>query len=174
MKKNAAKWIMGNIPAFCNVQDRKVISQVLIDYDQETKDFFRWKVEYTQQEIKELINSKSGIDFGDIIDLIPVSRGESARLIKLKIKGTKKEIIIGKELEIRRILSKTHLYSSAFIVGKSDYVDGIPQKFVLNGAGWGHGVGFCQIGAAFMASKGYQFDEILSHYFTGIRLKKIY
>jgi SpoIID/LytB domain protein len=173
-ERNAAKWIMGYASAFCNVQDRKVISQVLIDYDQETKDFFRWKVEYTQAELRELINSKTGIDFGNIIDLIPVERGDSARLIKLKIKGSNRELIFGKELEIRRILSKTHLYSSAFIVQKSEYIDEVPQKFIIYGAGWGHGVGFCQIGAAYMASKGYQFDEILFHYFTEIKLKKIY
>jgi stage II sporulation protein D len=173
-ENNALKWIKGNIASFCNVNDRKIISQVLIDYDQETKDFFRWKVEYTQEELRELISSKTLIDFGDIIDLEPIERGDSARIVKLKIKGTKREIIFGKELEIRRILSTTHLYSSAFIAEKHNIVEGIPQNFTLFGAGWGHGVGLCQIGAAFMASKGYQFDEILFHYFKGTRLKKIY
>jgi Sporulation protein and related proteins len=114
------------------------------------------------------------MDFGDIIDLIPIERGNSARLIKLKIVGTKKTFIIGKELEIRRVLSPTHLYSSAFYVEKQEVIDGIPQKFVLYGAGWGHGVGLCQIGAAVMAEKGYQFDEILTHYFPNAVLKKIY
>ena len=171
---NAVRWIKGNVPAFCNIQDAKILSQVLVDYDQETKQFYRWKVDYTQQEIQELINTKTQMEFGDIIDLIPVERGDSSRIIKLKIKGTKKEFIFGKELEIRRILSKTHLYSSAFIVEKNEYVNEVPQKFTLYGAGWGHGVGLCQIGAAYMASKGYQFDEILFHYFTGISLKKIY
>ena len=173
-EKNAVKWIKGNAPAFCNIHDAKILSQVLVDYDQETKEFYRWKVEYSQQELQELINSKTQMEFGDIIDLTPLERGDSARIIKLKIKGTKKEFIFGKELEIRRILSKTHLYSSAFVVEKSDVVNDVPQKFTLYGAGWGHGVGLCQIGAAYMASKGYQFDEILFHYFTGIRLKKIY
>lgn len=173
-ENNVSKWINGNAPSFCNLTDRKIISQVLIDFDQETKDFYRWKVEYTQSEIKELINSKTQIDFGNIIDLIPIERGESARIIKLKIKGTKKELTFGKELEIRRILSKTHLYSSAIIIEKGEIENEIPQKFIIYGAGWGHGVGLCQIGAAFMASKGYQFDEILFHYFTGIKLKKIY
>ena len=171
---NASKWIKGNVPSFCNLTDKKIISQVLNDFDQETKDFYRWKVEYTQEELGELIYSKTKIDFGKIIDLVPIERGDSARIIKLKIKGTKKELTFGKELEIRRILSKTHLYSSAFIVEKGNIVTDVPQTFTIYGAGWGHGVGLCQIGAAYMASKGYQFDEILFHYFTGTKLKKLY
>jgi SpoIID/LytB domain protein len=173
-ERNAIIWIKGNAPAFCSIHDTKILSQVLVNYDQETRDFYRWKVEYTQQEIKDLINSKTQMDFGNIIDLTPLERGDSARIIRLKIKGTKKEFVFGKELEIRRILSKTHLYSAAFVVEKSEYINDIPQKFTIYGAGWGHGVGLCQIGAAYMASKGYQFDEILFHYFTDIRLKKIY
>jgi stage II sporulation protein D len=171
---NASKWIKGNVPSFCNVNDRKILSQVLIDYDQETKDFYRWKVEYSQEELKDLIKLKTQIDFGDIVDLEPMERGKSARIVKLRIRGTKKEILIGKELEIRRILSNTHLYSSAFIVEKVNIENGVPHKFIIYGAGWGHGVGLCQIGAAFMASKGYQFDEILFHYFSKTRLRKIY
>lgn len=173
-EKNADKWIRSNPPAFCNTQDQKVLSQVLLDYDQKTVDFYRWKVEYSQSEISKLIMEKSGIDFGDIIDLIPVERGYSARLIKLKIVGSKKTLTVGKELEIRRILSTSHLYSSAFVVDKFDIVNGIPGKFVLTGAGWGHGVGLCQIGAAVMGELGYSFDEILLHYFKGSKLKKIY
>jgi stage II sporulation protein D len=171
---NASRWIKGNVPSFCNITDRKIISQVLNDFDQETKDFFRWKVEYTQEELRVLINSKTQMDFGDINDLIPIERGESSRIIKLKITGSKKELTIGKELEIRRILSKTHLYSSAFVVEKGEVENGIPKNFTIYGAGWGHGVGFCQIGGAYMASKGYQFDEILFHYFTDTKLKKLY
>jgi SpoIID/LytB domain protein len=171
---NAEKWIRSNPPAFCNTTDSKILSQVLNDYDQTTVDFYRWKVEYTQTQIAELINSKSGIDFGDIIDLIPIERGQSARLIKLKIVGSKKTFTIGKELEIRRILSKSHLYSSAFVVDKEEIAGGVPQKFILTGAGWGHGVGLCQIGAAVMGEMGYKFDEILVHYFKGAKLKKIY
>ena len=173
-ESNARKWIKGNPPAFCNTKDKKILSQVLLDYDQETTDFYRWKVEYPQQEISEIIKTKSGIDFGEIIDLVPIERGHSARLIKLKIIGTKKTLIIGKELEIRRTLSLSHLYSSAFIVEKDDIQNGVPQKFILTGAGWGHGVGLCQIGAAVMAAKGFQFDEILLHYFSNAILKKIY
>ena len=169
---NSEKWISGNPASYCNTSDRKILSHILVDYDRETKDFFRWKVEYTQDELSSLIRGKSGIDFGSIIDLIPVERGESARLVKLKIVGTIKTITIGKELEIRRLLSKTHLYSSAFIVKKIR--KNIPEKFILYGAGWGHGVGLCQIGAAVMAEMGYNFDEILLRYFKNSELKKIY
>jgi stage II sporulation protein D len=173
-EKNAEKWILGNPSAFCNTQDVKILNQVLLDYDQETKDFYRWRVEYTQSQISDLIQRKSGFDFGMIKDLVPVERGFSSRIIKLKIAGTKKTLTIGKELEIRRTLSESHLYSSAFIVEKFGELDGVPEKFLLHGAGWGHGVGLCQIGAAVMAEQGYQFDEILVHYFKDAKLKKIY
>jgi len=173
-ERNARKWILSSPPAFCNTVDKQVLSQVLLDYDQETTDFYRWKVEYTQSELSELIKEKSGIDFGDILDFIPVQRGASARLIKLKVVGTKKTMIIGKELEIRKLLSKTHLYSSAIVFDKLDEIEGVPQKFVLHGAGWGHGAGLCQIGAALMAQSGFFFDEILSHYYKNSTLKKNY
>lgn len=173
-EKSAVKWIKGNPSAFCNTTDEKILSQILVDYDRETKNFFRWKVEYTQEQLSELIKKKSGIDFGKIKDLVPVERGLSGRLIKLKIIGTKKEMIIGKELEIRRTLSESHLYSSAFYVETRDLKEGIPNKFILYGAGWGHGVGLCQIGAAVMGAKGYMFDEILLHYFKGARIERIY
>ncbi|MCX6150883.1 MAG: SpoIID/LytB domain-containing protein [Ignavibacteriales bacterium] len=171
---NARKWIISNPSAFCNTKDEKILAQVLPNFDQKTTDFYRWKVEYTQQELSDLIKEKSGIDFGFIVDLIPVERGYSARLIKLKIVGTKKTLTIGKELEIRRTLSKSHLYSAAFVVDKENLVEDIPQKFILNGAGWGHGVGLCQIGAAVMGQMGYKFDEILLHYFPGAHIKKLY
>ncbi len=171
---NAAKWIEGNPSAYCNTEDDKILSQILIDYDRETKDFFRWKVTYSQSEISEIISKNSGINFGEIIDLIPVERGNSSRLIKLKITGTKKELIVGKELEIRRLLSLTHLYSSAIVIEKQNIENNIPGKFVIYGAGWGHGVGLCQIGAAVMAERGHSFDEILLHYFHNARLNKIY
>lgn len=172
-KEDAAeKWIMGNPEAFCNSSDKKVLKQVLNDYDQETNDFFRWKVTYAQNELSELVKMRSGIDFGQITDLIPVERGESGRLIRLKIAGTLKTMIIGKELEIRKYLSKSHLYSSAFIVEMKE-IDG-QIFFTLNGAGWGHGVGLCQIGAAVMGDKGYSYDQILSHYFKGAGLERKY
>ncbi len=171
---NAKRWIKGKPSSFCNTNDRKTLSQVLLDYDQETVDFYRWEIEYSQQELSELIKKNTGIDFGNILDLVPISRGYSSRLIKLKIVGSKKTLIIGKELEIRKVLSETHLYSSAIYIEKSEIKDGVPQKFVIYGAGWGHGVGLCQIGAALMAEKGYMFDEILSHYFKQASLKKVY
>lgn len=173
-EKAAIKWIRSSPSAYCNTTDEEILSQVLVDYDRKTTDFFRWKVEYTQKEISELINSKSGYDFGDILNLIPVERGHSGRLIKLKIVGSKKTLIVGKELVIRKILSKSHLYSSAFVVDIEEVVDDIPQKFVLTGAGWGHGVGLCQIGAAVMGEKGFSFDVILLHYFKGALIKRYF
>jgi SpoIID/LytB domain protein len=173
-EKNAEKWIKGNPPAYCNTRDEKILSQVLIDYDLETTDFFRWKIEYSQDEIAALISKNSGSEFGEIVDLIPLERGDSSRLIRLKVVGSKKELIIGKELEIRRLLSLTHLYSSAIVIEKQNIDNNIPGKFVIYGAGWGHGVGLCQIGAAVMAEKGHSFDEILLHYFHNARLNKIY
>lgn len=174
LEKNAIKWIKNSPPAFCNTFNKKILDQVLNNYDRKTTDFYRWKIEFTQEEISETIKTKSGIDFGNIIDLVPIERGYSGRLIKLKIIGSKKSLVIGKELEIRKILSKTHLYSSAFVVEKENIVNGIPQKFILFGAGWGHGVGLCQIGAAVMGEQGYQFDEILLHYFKNAQIKRIY
>ena len=161
----AEKWIKSNPQSFCNTTNQKILSTVLVNFDQSTENFFRWKVEYSQEELSQLIKTKSEIDFGDIIDLIPLERGNSARIIKLKIVGSIKTMVIGKELEIRKTLSQTHLYSSAFIVSKENIINGVPQKFILTGAGWGHGVGLCQIGAAVMGELGYNFDEILSHYF---------
>lgn len=174
VEQNAEKWIRTSPDAFCNTVDKKVLSQVLNDYDQETVDFYRWKVTYTQEEISALINRKTGFDFGQIIHLIPLERGYSGRIIKLQIVGTKKKLVVGKELEIRKTLSNSHLYSSAFVVDRFDFVDQIPGKFVLTGAGWGHGVGLCQIGAAMMGEKGYPYKEILMHYFVGAELKKMY
>jgi SpoIID/LytB domain protein len=170
--RNAEKWILGNPEAFCNTSDKKVLTQVLNDYDRETNDFFRWKVKYTQAELSELIKTRTEIDFGVVTGLIPLERGESGRIKRLQINGTKKSMIIGKELEIRKALSKTHLYSSCFIV--ENVSEGDKSWFVLQGAGWGHGVGLCQIGAAVMGSKGYSYREILDHYFRGSVLEKKY
>jgi len=161
--------------AFCNTTDPKILSQVLIDFDRKTTNFYRWKVEYSQQELSVLIAKKSGIDFGEIVDLIPLERGSSGRIIQLKIKGTNRKIIVGKELEIRKWLSESHLYSSAFVVEKLfEGNSKIPYRFILRGAGWGHGVGMCQIGAAVMSRKGYSSTQILEHYFTGSSIKSIY
>lgn len=174
VEKDAQKWIRSNPPAFCNTNDKKVLAQILPDFDQETTDFYRWKVVYSQEKIRSLIERRLTHTLGDIIDLVPIQRGPSSRLIKLKIVGSEKSITIGKELEIRKLLSDSHLYSSAFVIDKADVVNGVPQQFTLFGAGWGHGVGLCQIGAAVMAERGYQFDNILSHYYPNAELKKIY
>lgn len=174
-EENAAHWIMSYPKAHCNTNDKNILTQVLNNYDQETSDFYRWKIEYTQEQISQLIKERSGIDFGQIIDLQPIARGTSGRLYKMKIVGSKRSLIIGKELEIRRTLSKSHLYSSAFIVERHNISDnGIPQKFVLRGAGWGHGVGLCQIGAAVMGEKGYSYRQILFHYFKNATITKLY
>ncbi len=173
-EENAARWIQSSPGAFCNTSDSAILSQVLNNYDLETTDFYRWKIEYSQQELAALIFERSGFDFGEIIDLMPIERGKSGRLVKLKVVGSKKSLTIGKELEIRRILSRSHLYSSAFVVDKQNYINAIPQTFILTGAGWGHGVGLCQIGAAVMGEKGYRYDEILYHYFSGATIEKKY
>ena len=175
VEADADRWIRSNPESFCNTHDAKVLSQVLNNYDQETSDFYRWRVEYTQEQLQMLITEKLEIDFGHIIDLIPMERGTSGRLSKLKIIGDRKTLVIGKELEIRRALSKTHLYSSAFVVDALDRNEqGIPQRFVLIGAGWGHGVGLCQIGAAVMGERGYNYNEILLHYYKGATIEQIY
>jgi len=177
IEENAQAWILGNPPAYCNTQDKYTLSQVLNDYDRETHNFYRWKVSITQLEIKALLLRKVDIDVGNVLDLIPVERGVSGRLIRLKIVGDKKTIVIGKELEIRKALSESHLYSSAFVVEKlfaTDEKSDTTEAFILRGAGWGHGVGLCQIGAAMMGAKGFSYKEILTHYFPYAELKKIY
>lgn len=168
VEAHAREWILSRPSAFCNNSEKKILEQVLNNYDQETTDFYRWEVRYTTEQISELINRRSLIDFGIIEELIPIQRGVSGRLIKLKIVGSKKTLTIGKELEIRRILSESHLYSSAFVIDK----DG--DTFVLKGAGWGHGVGLCQIGAAVMGEQGYSYDQILLHYYPGAAITKWY
>ena len=170
----ARQWILSSTDAFCNTTDQKVLSQVLNDFDQETTDFYRWNQTYSQAEVKQLLEEKLEVQFGDIIDLVPLSRGKSGRIYRLKIVGKERTLIIGKELEIRRALSKSHLYSSAFIVEKADIKDGVPQKFIIKGAGWGHGVGLCQIGAAMMGKQGYRYEEILLHYYKGAEITKAY
>lgn len=167
-EEEAVQWILSSPPAFCNTTDGNILRQILPSFDQETTDFYRWRVEYSVKELSELVHKKSGIDFGEIQELIPVSRGDSGRLTKLKIVGSKRTLTVGKELEIRRWLSPSHLYSSAFAVEKNN------GRFILRGAGWGHGVGFCQIGAAVMAVEGWKAEDIVKHYFKGAELQKLY
>ena len=173
-EEEAEHWIRKAPKSFCDTHDKKILSQILNNYDQETTDFYRWKVRYTQTELAELIRTKTKSDYGDIIDLIPVQRGPSGRICKLKIVGTLKTLTIGKEMEIRRTLSDSHLFSSAFVVDKGKIKEGIPQWFLLSGAGWGHGVGLCQIGAAVMGEKGYSYEEILLHYYKSAEIRKFY
>ena len=171
----AERWIRSNPPAFCNTTDKKILSQVLNDYDQETADFYRWKVTYSQEKLQQLFEEKLKMNFGAILDMKAVERGKSGRISKLQIIGTEKTFTIGKELEIRRALSDTHLYSSAFVVDKYDKDEqGVPQRFEIIGAGWGHGVGLCQIGAAVMGEQGYDYNDILLHYYQGAEIKQLY
>ncbi len=154
-------WIRSSPAAYCNTNDSELLSRVLPGFDQETRDFFRWKVAYTPEELADLIRSRIAVDLGPIRDIQALARGPSGRIYRLKITGKRDHVIVGKELEIRRALSRTHLYSSAFVV------DNERGRFVLRGAGWGHGVGLCQIGAAVMANEGKTYSEILQHYYRG-------
>lgn len=175
IESNADAWITSSPPAYCGIVTAELLARIVPAFDQETQDFYRWRVDYTQEELSELISSRLGIDFGRVRALRPIERGESGRIIKLKITGEKRTLVIGKELEIRRALSRSHLYSSAFVIraeqgNLSDY----PARFTLLGAGWGHGVGLCQIGAAVMADRGQGYEEILSHYFSGTEISTLY
>ena len=171
-EENARTWIMSYPDTFCNTNNKSILSQVLNGYDRETSQFFRWHIEYEQDEMSALVKRRSGIDFGTIEELQPIERGPSGRITRLRIVGSKRTMIVGKELEIRRWLSDSHLYSSAFVVEKQPYYN--KSKFILHGAGWGHGVGLCQIGAAVMGANGYKYPEILAHYFQGTELKHLY
>lgn len=173
-EENAAQWIQNPTDAFCNTHDHKILSEVLKDYDNQTKDFYRWQITYTQEEIIGLIKHNLGLDLGKIMRLEVIQRGTGGRISRLEIIGTKGRHIVGKELEIRKTLSKSHLYSAAFIIKYDEVIDQIPQKIHLIGAGWGHGVGLCQIGAAVMSREGYDYRSILAHYYPETKLKKIY
>jgi stage II sporulation protein D len=167
-EKGASNWILSEPEAYCNTKDKHLLEKILPDFDRETKDFFRWRVEYSRKELEEILQNKSGFDFGTLQEIRPLRRGPSGRISQLKIVGSKRSMVVGKELEIRRWLSPTHLYSSAFVV----VVQG--DRFIFKGAGWGHGVGFCQIGAAVMANQGFSAEQILKHYFKDVEIKKIY
>lgn len=170
---NAERWITGAPPAYCYTSDAGIIEEILPDFDQETRDFYRWQVCYAQDELQALLRQKLGFDLGGIISLEAVERGVSGRIVRLKIVGEKTSIVVGKELEIRRALSPSHLYSSAFIV-RAEEAGRVPARFRLIGAGWGHGVGLCQIGAAVMARQGKSYREILSHYYRGSSWRILY
>jgi SpoIID/LytB domain protein len=169
---NARQWILGHPPAFCNTNDAEILARILPGFDQETTDFYRWRVTLAQDELQALLQQKLGVDFGAILRLEPIERAASGRLVKLRIVGEKTLLILGKELEIRRAFSPSHLYSSAFIIAAD--AAPIPASFTLHGAGWGHGVGLCQIGAALMAERNYQYEQILTHYYPGAALHLLY
>lgn len=167
-EEEASAWILSEPDAYCHTKDDRLIEKILPDFDRETKGFFRWTIEYSRAELEEILKEKSGFDFGTLKEIVPLRRGPSGRILRLKIAGSKRSMVVGKELEIRRWLSRSHLYSSAFVVK----VEG--ERFTLHGAGWGHGVGLCQIGAAIMATRGFSAEEILRHYFRGVEIKNIY
>jgi SpoIID/LytB domain protein len=167
-EKEASTWILSKPEAYCNTKDKHLLEKILPDFDRETKEFFRWRVEYSQEELEEILRQKSRFDFGTLKEITPLRRGPSGRISRLKIVGSKRSLVVGKELEIRNWLSRSHLYSSAFVV----VVEG--GRFIFEGAGWGHGVGLCQIGAAVMANQGFSAEEILRHYFLGVKIQKIY
>jgi len=171
---NAERWIRNSPPAFCNTNDKNILGKILPDFDQETANFYRWRVTIAQDDLRELLRAKLGVDFGAVHKLEAVERGASGRVVQLRIVGERETMVIGKELEIRRALSPSHLYSSAFVVESEGTPGGAPASFTLIGAGWGHGVGLCQIGAALMAERGYDFRRILEHYYRGARPYELY
>jgi peptidoglycan hydrolase-like amidase len=173
-EEDAERWILSHPDVCCGTGDQDLLRRILPDFDRETADFFRWQVRYERAELESLLREKAGIDFGTLQVLTPLERGPSGRISRLKIEGTKRVCIVGKELEIRRWLSPSHLYSSAFIVSTERAATGLPLRFTLYGAGWGHGVGLCQIGAAVMAEQGFNAEEILHRYFLGAALVKRY
>jgi SpoIID/LytB domain protein len=171
---NAAQWIRQAPPAFCHTQERDILTRILPSFDQETADFYRWQVRLQQDELQALLKQKLALDFGAIKTLEAVERGASGRLVRLRIVGERRALVLGKELEIRRALSNSHLYSSALVIEPGTVQNGAPVHFTLHGAGWGHGVGLCQIGAALMAERGYDFTQILRHYYRGAQLFALY
>lgn len=173
-EEDASRWVLSSPDVYCNTWDEALLKRILSESDRETRDFFRWRAEYDRKELEGILLEKSGLDFGDLKGIIPLQRGPSGRIVRLKVVGSKRTIIVGKELEIRRWLSRSHLYSSAFVVETQGNLHGYPERFILHGAGWGHGVGLCQIGAAVMATRGFSAEGILSHYFRGTTIERIY
>jgi stage II sporulation protein D len=173
-EQQAREWILSSPDVYCNTRDSAVLGKILPGFDQETPDFFRWSVTYNRKELEDILREKSGYDFGDLHEIAPLRRGPSGRISRLRISGSKMSMELGKELEIRKWLSRSHLFSSAFVVEYGTIGDRGPEAFTFLGAGWGHGVGLCQIGAAVMADRGFSADEILSHYFPGAEIKKLY
>jgi SpoIID/LytB domain protein len=173
-EEEASRWVLSEPEAYCNAKDKPLLDMILPGSDRATNDFFRWRVEYSRTELEEILREKSGFDFGSLQNIAPLQRGPSGRIFRLKIIGSKRTMVVGKELEIRSWLSRNHLYSSAFVVSIRSNPQGEAERFIFNGAGWGHGVGLCQIGAAVMATRGFSAGEILKHYFRDTELKRAY
>jgi stage II sporulation protein D len=173
-EEEASAWVLSDPEAYCHTLDERLLERILPDFDRETKTFFRWTIEYSREELEEILREKSGFDFGTLKEIVPLRRGPSGRISRLKIVGSERSMVVGKELEIRRWLSRSHLYSSAFLVRVKYHPHGEAERFTLHGAGWGHGVGLCQIGAAVMATRGFSAEEILRHYYLGVEIKKVY
>jgi peptidoglycan hydrolase-like amidase len=173
-EEEASAWILSDPEAYCHTRDKGLLERILLDSDRNIEGFFRWAIVYSRKELEEILQEKSGFDFGTLQEITPLHRGPSGRISRLRIVGSKRSIVVGKELEIRRWLSRSHLYSSAFVVRMESNPHGQIEKFTLYGAGWGHGVGLCQIGAAVMATRGFSGEEILKHYFQGVEIEKIY
>ena len=173
-EEEAERWVLSVPKAYCNTKDKDLLEKILPESDRKTEHLFRWMIEYSRQELEEILQEKSGYDFGTLKEIVPLRRGPSGRISRLKIVGSKISMVVGKELEIRRWLSRSHLYSSAFLVKVNYNLQGEVERFTLHGAGWGHGVGLCQIGAAVMATQGCSAEQILRHYFQGIKIRKIY
>jgi peptidoglycan hydrolase-like amidase len=173
-EEEAARWILSRPPAYCHTTDERLLEKILPSFDRETGDFFRWTVAYSREELEKILGEKSGFDFGDLQEIVPLRRGPSGRIRQLRITGSKMSMVVGKELEIRRWLSRSHLYSSAFLVRMKIDPQGKAERFIFHGAGWGHGVGLCQIGAAVMAAGGFKAEEILKHYFREVEVRKVY
>lgn len=167
-EEEAERWILSKPEAYCHIKEERLAERILPELDHQTKDFFRWKVEYDQEELEEILREKSGYDFGRLKEMIPLERGPSGRIKRLRMIGSKLNLVVGKELEIRRWLSRSHLLSSAFTIKREG------SRWIFYGAGWGHGVGFCQIGAAVMSLRGFSAEMILKHYFQGVEIKKVY
>ncbi len=167
-EEEASAWILSTPESYCRTRDERLLEEILPGFDRETKDFFRWRAEYSRTELEEILREKSGFDFGTLQEIRPLRRGPSGRISRLRIVGSKRNMVVGKELEIRRWLSRSHLYSSAFVVRVEE------GRWIFHGAGWGHGVGLCQIGAAVMASRGFSAEQILNHYFREVEIRKVY
>lgn len=171
-EETAKELIDTSLPAYCNTDLHKLPENLANLYS--TQNLFRWEVTYPREELESLISEKTGKDIGELQDIIPLERGDSGRLIYINLVGSDKTLKIGKELEIRRVLSKSHLYSSCFYVRKEMGTDGKVSRFILKGAGWGHGVGLCQVGATVMASKKIPYQKILEHYYKNTNLVSLY